>query len=100
MPRRIEQVRPGRIGSDRVRSSQVGSGQARSGQVRSGQVAPIAVWPLGHRDVLLHCIEHETKNWYRDSSVVTFSRIDPMVSGSNPPSAKISIKMRRVASSL
>ena len=28
--------------------------------------------------------------------MVRFLRIDPMVSGSNPPSAKLSLRMRRV----
>ena len=32
--------------------------------------------------------------------MIRFLRIDPMVSGSNPPSAKLSLGMRRVANSL
>ena len=36
----------------------------------------------------------------QDRSVVRFLRIDPMVSGSNPPSAKLSLRVRRVTSSL
>ena len=32
----------------------------------------------------------------QDRSVVRFLRIDPMVSGSNPPSAKLSLRVRRV----
>ena len=33
----------------------------------------------------------------QDSLVVRFLRIDPMASGSNPPSAKRSLRVRRVA---
>ena len=40
------------------------------------------------------------RSWRQDSSVVRFLRIDPMVNGSNPPSARISLSVRRVASSL
>ena len=36
----------------------------------------------------------------QDSSVERFLRIDPMVSGSSPPSAKLSLRMRTVVSSL
>ena len=39
-------------------------------------------------------------NWCPDSSMVRFLRIDPMVSGSSPTSAKLSLRVRRVASSL
>ena len=35
-----------------------------------------------------------------DSSMVRFSRTDPMVSGLSPTSAKLSLRVRRVASSL
>ena len=35
-----------------------------------------------------------------DSSVVRFSRIDPMVSSLSPTSAKLSFRVRRVTSSL
>ena len=35
-----------------------------------------------------------------DSSVLRFLPIDPMVSGSNPSSAKLSLSVRRAASSL
>ena len=36
----------------------------------------------------------------QDNSVVRFVLIDPMVSGSNPLSAKLSLRVRRAASSL
>ena len=36
----------------------------------------------------------------QDSSVMRFLRIDPVVSGSSPTSAKLSLRARRVASSL
>ena len=36
----------------------------------------------------------------RDSLVESILRIDPMVSASNPPSTKLSLRVRRVASSL
>ena len=36
----------------------------------------------------------------QDSSVERFLRIDPMISGSSPTSAKLSLRVRRVASSL
>ena len=36
----------------------------------------------------------------QDSTMVRFLRIDPMVSGSSPPSAELSLRVRRVASSL
>ena len=52
---RSGQVRSGQVRSGQVRSGQVRSGQVRSGQVRSGNATSIAVWPLGHQDVLLHC---------------------------------------------
>ena len=39
-------------------------------------------------------------HWCRDCSVVRLWRIDPMVSGSNPPSAEISLGVMRFASSL
>ena len=38
--------------------------------------------------------------WCQDSSVVRFLHTDPMVSGSSPTSAKLSLRVRRVASSL
>ena len=36
----------------------------------------------------------------QDSSMVRFLRIDPMVSGSSPTSAKLSLRVKRVASPL
>ena len=36
----------------------------------------------------------------QDGLMVGFFRIDPMVSGSSPTSAKLSLRVRRVASSL
>ena len=41
----------------------------------------------------------DTKVRYQDSSVVRFLRNDYMVSGSNPPSVKLSFRVRRVSSS-
>ena len=38
--------------------------------------------------------------WCQDSTIVRFLRIDPMVTGSSPTSAKLSLRVRRVASSL
>ena len=38
--------------------------------------------------------------FHQDSSVVRFWPIYPMVHGSNPPSAKLSLRVKRVASSL
>ena len=43
------------------------------------------------KDALLRC---------QDSSMVRFLRIDHMVSGSSPTSAKLSLRVRRVTSSL
>ena len=40
------------------------------------------------------------RSWCRDSSVVRFLRIDPMVNGSSPLTAELSLRGRRIASSL
>ena len=34
--------------------------------------------------------------WYQDSAVVKFLCIDHVVNGSNPPSAELSLRVRRV----
>ena len=43
---------------------------------------------------------HKDKIRCQDSSMVRFLRIDPMVSGSSPASAKLSLRVRKIASSL
>ena len=43
---------------------------------------------------------HWPYGWCQDSSMVRFWRVDPMASGSSPTSAKLSLRVRRVASSL
>ena len=40
------------------------------------------------------------KKGCQDSSMTRLLRVDPMVSGSSPTSAKLSLRVRRVASSL
>ena len=46
------------------------------------------------------CDKDSDQDKFQDSSVVLFLRIDPMVSGSNPLSALLSVTVRRIVSSL
>ena len=46
------------------------------------------------------CDRYRVATYSQDSSMVRFLRIDPMVSGSSPASPKLSLRVRRVTSSL
>ena len=56
--------------------------------------------PMGHL-VQLECLGSCDLSFRcQDSSMLRFLRIDPMVNGLSPTSAKLSLRVRRVASSL